>query len=313
MPRFRLALAVVACRGRDRLQCPRANGRAADPHHLSVCGGRLRRRHRPPDRRADPCRAEPAGDRGEPHRRRRPHRRAGGEGRGARRQHAAAHADRADVGLPARLPKPGLRPDRRFPPVTQIATFDLAVAVGPSVPANSPRELAEWIKANPAQANYGIPAAGSLPHFFGVLFGRAAGLDLKAITYRGSAAALADVVGGQVPIMFTTTTDLAAAAQGRAHQACWRRRARGARRSCPTCRPSRRRATPSRRRLVRPVRAGKDADEIIARLQQDDRVGDRDRGRQRPAAGLRARSRPAPPPRNSPPSRRRTPPAGRRP
>jgi tripartite-type tricarboxylate transporter receptor subunit TctC len=102
----------------------------------------------------------------------------------------------------------GYDPIADFKPITQIATFDLAVAVGPGSDAKSLKELVTWLKANPAQANYGIPAAGSLPHFFGVLFGRAAGVDLKAVTYRGSAAALTDLVGGQVPVVFTVTTDL---------------------------------------------------------------------------------------------------------
>jgi len=102
----------------------------------------------------------------------------------------------------------GYDPIADFKPITQIATFDLAVAVGPGAQAKSLKELVTWLKANPTQANYGIPAAGSLPHFFGVLFGRAAEVDLKAVTYRGSAAALTDLVGGQVPVVFTTTTDL---------------------------------------------------------------------------------------------------------
>ncbi len=99
-------------------------------------------------------------------------------------------------------------PINDFKPITQIATFDLGVAVGPGSDAKSLKDLVTWLKANPAQANYGMPAAGSLPHFFGVLFGRAAGVDLKAVIYRGSAAALTDLVGGQVPVVFTTTTDL---------------------------------------------------------------------------------------------------------
>jgi tripartite-type tricarboxylate transporter receptor subunit TctC len=105
-------------------------------------------------------------------------------------------------------PNLGYDPIADFQPITQIATFDLAVAVGPATPARSLPELVTWLKANPAQANYGMPAAGSLPHFFGVLFARAAGIDLKAVIYRGSAAALGDLVGGQVPVVFTTTTDL---------------------------------------------------------------------------------------------------------
>ena len=67
-----------------------------------------------------------------------------------------------------------------FVPVSQVATFDFGVAVGPQIAAASLKDLVAWAKANPAQANYGIPAAGSLPHFLGVMFGRTAGLDLRA-------------------------------------------------------------------------------------------------------------------------------------
>jgi len=95
-----------------------------------------------------------------------------------------------------------------FQPVSQIATFDFGLAVGPQVPAKSLAELVDWVKANPTQGSYGTPAAGTLPHFFAVSFARAAGLDLRHVGYRGSAAALADLVGGQIPIVVTTTSDL---------------------------------------------------------------------------------------------------------
>ena len=89
-----------------------------------------------------------------------------------------------------------------------MATFDFAIAVGPQVPAKSLKELVEWVKANPAQGNYGTPAAGTLPHFFAVSFAKTAGLDLRHVGYRGSAAALTDLVAGQIPIVVTTTSDL---------------------------------------------------------------------------------------------------------
>ena len=95
-----------------------------------------------------------------------------------------------------------------FEPVAQVATFDFALAVGPQVPAKTLKELVDWVKANPTQGSYGTPAAGTLPHFFAVTFARAAGLDLRHVGYRGSAAALTDLVGGQIPIVVTTTSDL---------------------------------------------------------------------------------------------------------
>jgi len=99
-------------------------------------------------------------------------------------------------------------PIKDFQPIAQIATFDFGVAVGPQVPARSVGELVTWLQANPAQANYGTPAAGTLPHFFAVLFGSAAGLNLQHIPFRGGAAALTALMGGQIPIVFTSTDSL---------------------------------------------------------------------------------------------------------
>jgi tripartite-type tricarboxylate transporter receptor subunit TctC len=96
-----------------------------------------------------------------------------------------------------------------FQPVSQVCTFDFGVAVGSKVAVATLKELVAWAKANPAQANYGIPAPGTLPHFLGAMFGSAAGIDLRAVPYRGSAAAVTDLIGGQVPIVVTTTSDLA--------------------------------------------------------------------------------------------------------
>src|SRR3990172_2937147 len=85
-----------------------------------------------------------------------------------------------------------------FAPISQVATFDFAIAVGPQVPAKSLKELVAWVKDNPDKGNYGTPAAGTLPHFFAVSFAKTAGLGLRRVGYRGSAAALTDLVGGQI-------------------------------------------------------------------------------------------------------------------
>jgi tripartite-type tricarboxylate transporter receptor subunit TctC len=84
--------------------------------------------------------------------------------------------------------------------VTLACTFDFAFCVGPAVPS-SVRDIADffaWCKANPDYANYGSPAAGSLPHFIGVLLAQAVGVELKHVPYRGMQPAIQDLVGGQV-------------------------------------------------------------------------------------------------------------------
>ncbi len=100
-------------------------------------------------------------------------------------------------------------PIKDFSPVSQVCIFDFGIAVGSKVAVTALKDLVAWAKANPAQANYGIPAPGTLPHFLGAMFGRAAGIDLRAVPSCGSAAAVTDLVGGQVPIVVTTTSDLA--------------------------------------------------------------------------------------------------------
>ena len=74
-------------------------------------------------------------------------------------------------------------PIKDFAAVSQIATFDMAVAVGPNVPVATLKELIAWAKADPARAAFGSPGAGTLPHFFGLLVGRAAGIELRHVPY----------------------------------------------------------------------------------------------------------------------------------
>jgi tripartite-type tricarboxylate transporter receptor subunit TctC len=69
------------------------------------------------------------------------------------------------------------------------------------------KDFLAWAKANPKDASYGSPAAGSTPHFLGALLGMNTGVDLKHVPYRGSAPAVADMVGGQLASTSTPTGD----------------------------------------------------------------------------------------------------------
>lgn len=85
-------------------------------------------------------------------------------------------------------------------PVSLGCTFDFGFAVGPLVPASvkTVPEFLAWCKANPSLANFGSPAAGSVPHFIGALMGRAAEVDLRHVAFRGTQPAILDMIGGQV-------------------------------------------------------------------------------------------------------------------
>jgi tripartite-type tricarboxylate transporter receptor subunit TctC len=87
-------------------------------------------------------------------------------------------------------------------PVAELARGGLVLVGHPSVPAKNLAELIAYVKANPGKVNYASYSAGTLSHVLGLLLNQAAGTDLRHIAYKGSTPALADVMGGHVPLMF---------------------------------------------------------------------------------------------------------------
>ena len=85
-----------------------------------------------------------------------------------------------------------------FAPVAQVANFQFALSVNASHPAKNIGELVAWSKANPTKANFGSPAPGSLPHFFGVMIAKSAGLDLVHIPYNGGGPMMNALMGDQL-------------------------------------------------------------------------------------------------------------------
>jgi tripartite-type tricarboxylate transporter receptor subunit TctC len=108
--------------------------------------------------------------------------------------------------------KLGYDPLRDFLPVSIAAVMFHGLAVGPLVPVTvtNVKEFLIWAKANPKDASYGSPAAGSTPHFIGALLGLNNGVDLKHIPYRGSVPGVTDVIGGQIAAMVTPSGDFIA-------------------------------------------------------------------------------------------------------
>jgi tripartite-type tricarboxylate transporter receptor subunit TctC len=95
-----------------------------------------------------------------------------------------------------------------FTPIGLGATFQFALAVGPASGTKTWAEYVGWVKANPAKASYATSAAGSLPHFIGVLLSREIGIDMVHVAYKGSAAYVNDLIGGQVPAAIDAIADL---------------------------------------------------------------------------------------------------------
>lgn len=95
-------------------------------------------------------------------------------------------------------------PVKDLTPVTVAAKTSLAFTIGPSVPdtVKTVADFVAWAKANPKQAAFASSSAGATPHFAGVMFSRAAGLDLLHVPYKGGAPALQDLMGGQIASSF---------------------------------------------------------------------------------------------------------------
>jgi tripartite-type tricarboxylate transporter receptor subunit TctC len=93
-------------------------------------------------------------------------------------------------------------PVRDFTPVTEMATGTMALAVHPSLPVNSVAALIKLARAQPGQINYASPGSGTPQHMAAELFKLITGIRMVHVPYKGSAGAVTDLLGGQVPVMF---------------------------------------------------------------------------------------------------------------
>ena len=112
------------------------------------------------------------------------------------------------VVAPLVFPDSGYDPERDFRPVSMVNSYEFGVAVSSAVPVRELPHLMAWLRANPEKANFGVPATGSLPHFFGLMVGDVAKVPAEIVGYRGSAPLLNDLLGGQIPVAFDTFDSL---------------------------------------------------------------------------------------------------------
>ena len=96
-----------------------------------------------------------------------------------------------------------------FVPVSPVVSATCALAVSSVVPASvkNLQDYVAWVRKSPAGAAYASPAAGSVAHFLGYQLSEAGGLKLQHIGYRGSAPAMQDLLGGQIPAYFGFVAD----------------------------------------------------------------------------------------------------------
>jgi tripartite-type tricarboxylate transporter receptor subunit TctC len=103
---------------------------------------------------------------------------------------------------------PLLDPMKDLEMVSMVATTAFAIVVNPTVPAQNLKELIAYIKANPGKLTYGTPGAGTMNHLSGEMLKSLTGItDLPHVPYRGAGPAIADAIGGQIPMIVPAMTN----------------------------------------------------------------------------------------------------------
>ncbi|NMK50329.1 Bug family tripartite tricarboxylate transporter substrate binding protein [Achromobacter sp. Bel] len=95
--------------------------------------------------------------------------------------------------------QPGYDAQQDFKPVSLASRYKFALAVPASSPIQDVAALRQWLRENPKQFTVGVPATGSLPHFFALMLGREIKQDPEVIGYRGSAPLISELIGGILP------------------------------------------------------------------------------------------------------------------
>lgn len=106
------------------------------------------------------------------------------------------------IGAPMLIRTPGYEGVEDF---TQIGTFSAGTAlvcVNNSLPIHTIQDLIAYARANPGKLNYGSAGAGGANHMLGVLFMQKTGVEFTHVPYRGGAPALADLIAGNIQLVF---------------------------------------------------------------------------------------------------------------
>ncbi len=117
------------------------------------------------------------------------------------------------VAFPHSYSKLEYDPFKDFAPVAHVAAFQLALGVGAQVPAKTLAEYAVLAKKGGEYANFASAAVGSLPHFFGLMFAKTAGIELVHVPYKGTANVIQALMSGEIPAAVLPIADLGALMQ----------------------------------------------------------------------------------------------------
>lgn len=105
---------------------------------------------------------------------------------------------------PAVYKNPGFDPVKDFTPLALVGSVPNVLVVNPAFPAKNLADFLKLVKANPGKYPYASAGNGTLNHLLGEMLNSTAGVKLQHIPYKGVAPAMTDVIGGQVPMAFTS-------------------------------------------------------------------------------------------------------------
>jgi tripartite-type tricarboxylate transporter receptor subunit TctC len=100
-------------------------------------------------------------------------------------------------------------PVRDFSPITMPVSTPNILAVSPSLPVKSVKDLIALAKSRPGELNYGTPGAGSSPHLGGELFKAMAGVNIVRINYKSATTSISEVIAGQIQMTFGNAASVA--------------------------------------------------------------------------------------------------------
>ncbi|HSA71398.1 MAG TPA: tripartite tricarboxylate transporter substrate-binding protein [Burkholderiales bacterium] len=104
-------------------------------------------------------------------------------------------------------------PFNDFEPLAHLANFQLALGVSTKLQAATVADYVALVKKDPNAGYYASAAAGSIPHFFGVMFARAADITLTHVPYKGTAQVLQALAAGEIAAATTLAADIGALAR----------------------------------------------------------------------------------------------------
>lgn len=111
------------------------------------------------------------------------------------------------LGISPALYQPSpINPVKDFAPVSQVGTVNFFLIANPSFPAKDVREMIDVVRKNPGKYNYASVGNGSPHHLFMEALKKEYGLDIQHVPYKGTPAALTDLLTGSIQVMFADAT-----------------------------------------------------------------------------------------------------------